>query len=109
MAFRKAPGAIVVGSQTAAAADTLDRWAILDLPGGLRVEMSGIGVFHPDKPPMQRIGIVPDVPAKRTIAGIRARRGEVLEAGLRQIVGAEKAAALGAQLSKAKALLSSRN
>jgi hypothetical protein len=49
--------------------------------------ISGIGVFYPDKGPTQRIGIVPNVEVKPTIAGIRAGRDEVLEEALRQILG----------------------
>jgi len=56
------------------------------LPGGLSTMISGIGVFYPDKKPTQRIGIIPDVEVKPTIAGIRAGRDEVLEAALRQIL-----------------------
>jgi hypothetical protein len=55
--------------------------------------ISGIGVFYPDKKPTQRIGIVPDIEIKPTIAGIRARRDEVLEQALRQILGPEVPAA----------------
>ena len=58
-----------------------------DLPGGLNTMISGIGVFYPDKKPTQRVGIVPDVEARPTIAGIRAGRDEVLEEALRQILG----------------------
>ena len=82
MAFRAAPQAIVVGSTTAGADGNVS--PIL-LPGGLRTMISGIGVFYPDKRPTQRVGIVPDVEVKPTIAGIRAGRDEVLEEGLRQI------------------------
>ena len=49
--------------------------------------ISGIGVFYPDQGPTQRIGIVPDVEAKPTIAGIKAGRDEVLETAIRQILG----------------------
>ena len=49
--------------------------------------ISGIGVFYPDKKPTQRIGIVPDIVVKPTIAGVRDGRDEVLEAALRQILG----------------------
>ena len=49
--------------------------------------ISGIGVFYPDHRPTQRIGIVPDVEAKPTIAGIKAGRDEVLETAIRQILG----------------------
>jgi C-terminal processing protease CtpA/Prc len=49
--------------------------------------ISGIGVFYPDKRPTQRIGILPDVEIKPTIAGIRSGRDEVLEEAIRQILG----------------------
>jgi hypothetical protein len=84
MAFRTAPGAKVVGSTTAAADGNVSS---IPLPAGLSTMISGIGVFYPDKRPTQRVGIIPDVEAKPTIAGIRAGRDEVLEAGIRQILG----------------------
>jgi hypothetical protein len=84
MAFRTAPGAKVVGSTTAGADGNVSS---IPLPGGLSTMISGIGVFYPDKRPTQRIGIVPDVEARPTLAGIRAGRDEVLEAGIRQILG----------------------
>src|SRR6185369_16469723 len=71
MAFRTAPGAKVVGSTTAGADGNVSD---IPLPGGLRSMISGIGVFYPDKRPTQRIGIVPDVEVRPTIAGIRAGR-----------------------------------
>jgi hypothetical protein len=83
MAFRTAPGAKVVGSTTAGADGNVSP---IPMPGGLSTLISGIGVFYPDKRPTQRVGIVPDVEAKPTIAGIRAGRDEVLEAGIRQIL-----------------------
>jgi C-terminal processing protease CtpA/Prc len=97
MAFRAAPGAVIVGSTTAGADGNV---STIPLPGGFSTMISGIGVFYPDKRPTQRIGIVADVPAPPTIAGVRAGRDEVLEAGLRQIIGAEKAAALMETLSR---------
>ena len=84
MAFRASPRTVVVGSTTAGADGNVSQ---ISLPGGLRTMISGIGVFYPDKRPTQRIGIVPDVEARPTIAGIRAGRDEVLEEGLRQILG----------------------
>jgi len=51
--------------------------------------VSGIGVFYPDKKPTQRVGIIPDIEVRPTIAGIRAGRDEVLEAALRQILGSQ--------------------
>lgn len=84
MALRTAPGAIVVGSTTAGADGNVSNFA---LPGGLSTMISGIGVFYPDGKPTQRIGILSDIEAKPTIEGIRAGRDEVLEAGIRQILG----------------------
>jgi Peptidase family S41 len=84
MAFRAAQGAIVVGSATAGADGNVSAFA---LPGGLQSMFSGIGVFYPDKIPTPRIGIVPNVEVKPTIAGIRAGRDEISEEALRQIVG----------------------
>ena len=84
MAFRRAPGATVVGSTTAGADGNVSQ---IPLPGGLRSMVSGIGVFYPDLKPTQRVGIVPDVVKRPTIAGIRAGRDEVLEEGIRQILG----------------------
>jgi C-terminal processing protease CtpA/Prc len=37
--------------------------------------------------PTQRVGIHPDVEIEPTIAGVEAGRDEVLEAGIRQILG----------------------
>jgi hypothetical protein len=86
MAFRASPGALVVGSTTAGADGNVSPFA---LPGGLSTMISGIGVFYPDKKPTQRIGILPDVEVRPTIAGIRSGRDEVLEEALRQALGAE--------------------
>lgn len=85
MALRTAPGAIVVGSTTAGADGNVSP---IPLPGGQRGMISGIGVFYPDGRPTQRIGIVPDIVALPTIAGIREGRDEVLEAALRHLLGA---------------------
>jgi hypothetical protein len=84
MAFRSAPGAIVVGSTTAGADGNVSP---IPIPGGFRTAISGIGVFYPDKKPTQRVGIIPDMEVKPTFAGIRAGRDEVLEAAVRRIVG----------------------
>ena len=84
MALRSAPNAMVVGSTTAGADGNVSH---IPLPGGLSTMISGIGVFYPSHAPTQRIGIVPDVQATPTIAGIKAGRDEVLETAIRQILG----------------------
>ncbi len=84
MALRASPRAIVVGSTTAGADGEVAEFA---LPGGLQTRISGLGVFYPDKKPTQQIGIVPDKVVHPTIEGIRDGRDEVLEQGIRQILG----------------------
>ncbi|HSS96957.1 MAG TPA: S41 family peptidase [Terriglobales bacterium] len=83
MAYR-ACGAIIVGSTTSGADGNISPFV---LPGGLRTMISGLGVYYPDHLPTQRIGIIPDIEVKPTVAGIRAERDEVLEEALRQILG----------------------
>jgi C-terminal processing protease CtpA/Prc len=84
MAFRTAPGAIVVGSTTAGADGNV---SAIPLPGGLRGMISGLGVFYPDGRPTQQVGIIPDLEVRPTIAGIRSGRDEVLEAGVSRALG----------------------
>ena len=96
LAFRSAPNAIVVGSTTAGADGNV---STIPLPGGLRSLFSGIGVFWPDGRPTQRVGIVPDVVATPTIAGIKAGRDEVLEAAVMKTLGRAPTAAETAALS----------
>lgn len=86
MAFRAAPDAAVIGSTTSGADGNISG---IVLPGGLHTAISGIGVFYPDQRPTQRVGIVPDIPAGPTLAGIAEGRDEVLEAALRWILGPE--------------------
>jgi C-terminal processing protease CtpA/Prc len=84
MAFRAASGAVVMGSTTAGADGNI---SAVPLPGGLSSPISGIGVFYPDRKPTQRVGIAPEVVVMPTIAGVRERRDEVLEAAVRLILG----------------------
>ena len=86
MALRAGPRAMVVGSTTAGADGNVSN---IPLPGGLKLMMSGIGVFYPDKTPTQQVGIVPDLVVTPTIDGTVAGRDEVLEEALRQILGAD--------------------
>ncbi|MEP7351614.1 MAG: S41 family peptidase [Acidobacteriota bacterium] len=96
MAFRAA-GATVVGSTTSGADGNFSQ---ILLPGGLTTMFSGIGVFYPDKSPTQQVGIVPDIVAQPTIAGITAGRDEVLESAVRFILGPEASAAQVQAISK---------
>jgi carboxyl-terminal processing protease len=79
MALRTAPDAVVVGSQTAGADGDVSQ---IELPGGFRTFISGLGIFYPDGRPTQRIGIVPDVVVTPTISGIQNGTDEVLQRAL---------------------------
>lgn len=76
MALRAVPGAVVMGSTTAGADGNV---STIVLPGNITTRISGLGVYYPDGRETQRIGIVPDVEVKPTIASIKAGRDEVLE------------------------------
>lgn len=78
MAYR-AGGVTIVGSTTAGADGNVSSYP---LPDGAGMRFSGIGVYYPDLTPTQRVGIVPDVMVKPTIAGIAAGRDEQLEGAL---------------------------
>jgi C-terminal processing protease CtpA/Prc len=82
MALRAAPNTVVMGSTTAGADGNVSRFP---MPGNLSSMISGMGVFYPDKRPTQRVGIVPDITVRPTIAGIRAGRDEVLDSAIHYI------------------------
>ncbi len=86
MAFRFAPDAVVIGSTTAGANGNVASFA---LPGGMSSSISGIGAYYADSSPMQRIGIIADIPASPSIDGFRQGRDEVLEVALRHLLGNE--------------------
>lgn len=52
------------------------------LPGGIDVRFTGQGVSHADGRQLQRVGVQPHIFVAPTIAGVRAGRDEVLEAGV---------------------------
>lgn len=60
------------------------------LPGDIRVSFSGQGVRHADGRQLQRIGLVPDIAIKPTVAGIRAGRDEVLERAVEYVNGLQQ-------------------
>jgi C-terminal processing protease CtpA/Prc len=97
MAFRASPQTVVLGSTTAGADGNVSS---IPLPGGFNSMISGIGIFYPDGKPTQQIGIVPDKIVRPTIEGIRDGRDEVLEEGVRLILGAEAPADLVRSVAK---------
>lgn len=76
MAFRTAPGAVVMGSTTAGADGNVSTFT---LPGGINTMISGIGVYYPDGTETQRIGIVPDIEVHPTIQGLMNGKDELLD------------------------------
>jgi C-terminal processing protease CtpA/Prc len=84
MALQSSPNAIVVGSTTAGADGNFSN---TPLPGNLKSMISGLGIYYPNKTPTQRIGVHLDIRAYPTIPGIKADRDEVLETGIRKILG----------------------
>lgn len=82
LAFRAGDKTTIIGSKTAGADGNVSR---IDLPGGLRTSISGIGVYYPDGTETQRVGIVPDIEVKPTIDGIKNGRDELMEKALELI------------------------
>ena len=79
-----ANGTKFIGSPTTGANGDV---TVVALPGGVTMSFTGQAVRHADGRQLQRIGLVPDVPVRPTIAGIRAGRDEVLERALRYLQG----------------------
>ncbi|MBC5617564.1 S41 family peptidase [Alistipes hominis] len=76
MALSQAPDARVIGSTTAGADGDV---SYIDLPGGIKTMITGLGVFYPDGGQTQRIGIKIDEVITPTLEGIKAGRDEILE------------------------------
>jgi hypothetical protein len=87
MALRTAPGAVVMGSQTAGADGDI---SILPMPGGFNTIFSGLGIFYPDGGETQGIGIVPDIFVYPTQKGFAAGKDEVLETAVEYIRNSKK-------------------
>ena len=83
MAFRAGDNTTIIGSTTAGADGNV---SVIMLPGGLRTMISGIGVNYPNGEESQRVGIVPDIEVKPTIAGIIAGKDELLEKAIELIL-----------------------
>jgi C-terminal processing protease CtpA/Prc len=75
-------GTTFIGSSTSGANGDVTR---LTLPGGLFVGFTGHDVRHADGRQLQRVGLVPHVEVRPTIAGIRAGQDEVLARALRYL------------------------
>jgi hypothetical protein len=79
MAFSKAPKALIVGSQTAGADGDIDYGTY---PTETEMDYTSWGVSFSDGRQTQRVGIVPDVVVRPTIADIRAGIDPVLDTAI---------------------------
>lgn len=82
MVFRKSPGAVLIGSNTAGADGNV---ALINLPGGIYTYISGLGVYYPDGKETQRIGIIPDITVKSTLKGFLNNKDELLDKAVEYI------------------------
>lgn len=82
MAFRVAPNATVIGSNSAGADGNISQ---IILSSDVKTVISGIGIYYPDGKETQRIGIIPDIEVKPTIEGIRNGRDELKEKAIELI------------------------
>jgi hypothetical protein len=80
--FEAANGTSFVGSQTAGANGDITNFTV---PGEIRLTFSGHDVRHADGRQLQQVGLPIAVEARPTLAGLRAGRDEVLEAGIRHL------------------------
>jgi len=69
----------IVGSPTAGTNGNVNP---LELPGGYRITWTGMKVVKLDGSQHHLIGVLPTVPAERTVQGIREGRDEVLEVAI---------------------------
>jgi len=80
--YRAANGTVFIGSPTQGVdGDTTSFTA----PGGIRISFSGQDIRWPDGRQLQRVGLIPDIEVRPTIAGIQAGRDELLERALAYI------------------------
>ncbi len=79
MCLQTCDNVTTIGSQTSGADGNV---SIIEMAGGEKTKITGIGIFYPDKTETQRKGIKIDVIVKPTIDGIKEGRDEVLEKGL---------------------------
>ncbi|MEO8593974.1 MAG: hypothetical protein ABI759_11695 [Candidatus Solibacter sp.] len=74
--YRTANGTVFIGSPTQGANGDVTYFMA---PGGIRINFSGHDVRWPDGKQLQRVGLLPDIEVRPTIAGIQSARDEVLE------------------------------
>jgi C-terminal processing protease CtpA/Prc len=79
MALAKHPNSYIIGSPSSGANGNV---STAFLPGDIRTNFSGLGIYYPNFEQTQRIGIIPDIVALPTINGFCNNRDELLEAAI---------------------------
>jgi C-terminal processing protease CtpA/Prc len=85
--YKTANGTVFIGSGTAGANGDVTAFPV---PGGIRINFSGHDVRWLDGKQLQRVGLVPDIEVKPTIAGIRSGRDEILERAMAFLESSER-------------------
>nr|WP_294994503.1 S41 family peptidase [uncultured Sediminibacterium sp.] len=75
MALQSGDNVVVIGSTTAGTDGNMSK---IMLPGGIETNISGVGIYYPDKSPTQRVGIKIDIPVKIKIDKIKDNIDEML-------------------------------
>lgn len=76
MCLQTGDNVTTIGSQTSGADGNVSR---IEMVGGYKTAISGIGIFYPDNTETQRKGVKIDIEIKPTIQGIINQKDEVLE------------------------------
>lgn len=84
MFFDVMPNSVLIGRSTAGADGDVSN---AELPLGVDVFFTGLGVYYPDGTETQRVGIIPDIEVVVTKEGVLAGRDEVLEKAVDYING----------------------
>lgn len=79
MTLKTAANVTIIGSQTAGADGNVTRTI---LPGGYRINFSGLGIYYPDGTETQRVGIKVDIPVAYTISDIVNKQDSLLKKAL---------------------------
>jgi C-terminal processing protease CtpA/Prc len=72
----------IVGGATAGSNGGINVYV---LPGGYRVSWTGMRATKRDRSPHHGVGVLPSVPARRTVRGVAAGRDELVEAAARVV------------------------
>lgn len=91
MCLQTNPNITIIGSQTAGVTGNATD---LELVGGFKTAISGMGIFYPDKTEIQRVGIQPHIVVKPSIESIVAGKDEAFEEAINLLTDYDESAKL---------------